>query len=74
LKSGARTSGRLLNQDTFTIQLLDANERLVSVSRSDVREMVFVKDSAMPSYRDSLSRDELADVVAYLVTLKGYRP
>jgi len=35
---------------------------------------VFVKDSAMPSYRDSLSRDELADVVAYLVTLKGYRP
>ena len=74
LKSGARTSGRLLNQDTFTIQLLDANERLVSVSRSDVREMVFLKDSAMPSYRDALSRDELADVVAYLVTLKGYRP
>ena len=74
LKSGARTSGRLLNQDSFTIQLLDVNERLVSVSRSDLREMVFVKDSAMPSYRDALSRDELADVVAYLVTLKGYRP
>jgi cytochrome c oxidase cbb3-type subunit III len=74
LKSGARTSGRLLNQDTFTIQLLDANERLVSVSRSDVRDLVFVKDSPMPLYRDTLSRDELADVVAYLVTLKGYRP
>jgi len=74
MKSGAKTSGRLLNQDTFTIQLLDVNERLVSVSRSDVRDLVFVKDSPMPSYRDTLSRDELADVVAYLVTLKGYRP
>jgi cytochrome c oxidase cbb3-type subunit 3 len=74
MKNGAKTSGRLLNQDTFTIQLLDVNERLLSVSRSDVRDLVFVKDSAMPSYRDTLSRDELADVVAYLVTLKGYRP
>lgn len=74
MKNGAKTSGRLLNQDTFSIQLLDVNERLVSVSRSDVRDLVFVKDSPMPSYRDTLSRDELADVVAYLVTLKGYRP
>ena len=74
MKNGVKTSGRLLNQDTFTIQLLDVNERLVSLSRSDVRDLVFVKDSPMPSYRDALSRDELADVVAYLVTLKGYRP
>ena len=74
MKNGAKMSGHLLNQDTFTIQLLDVNERLVSVSRSDVRDLVFVKDSPIPSYRDTLSRDELADVVAYLVTLKGYRP
>src|SRR5256885_1691696 len=41
MKNGAKMSGRLLNQDTFTIQLLDANKRLVSVSRSDVRDLVF---------------------------------
>jgi len=28
----------------------------------------------MPSYRDTLNADELGDVVAYLVTLKGLRP
>jgi putative heme-binding domain-containing protein len=73
-RSGSKISGRLLNQDTFTIQLLDSNERLVSLSRSDLRDVSFVKDSTMPSYRETLSPDELADIVAYLVTLKGLRP
>ena len=73
-RSGSKISGRLLNQDTFTIQLLDSNERLVSLSRSDLRDVSFVKDSTMPSYRETLSPDELADVVVYLVTLKGLRP
>ena len=73
-RSGAKISGRLLNQDTFTVQLLDSNERLVSLSRSDLRDVSFVKSSPMPSYRDKLTPDELNDVVAYLVTLKGLRP
>lgn len=71
---GAKISGRLLNQDTFSIQLLDSSERLVSLSRSDLRDVSFVKSSPMPSYRDKLTSDEIADVVAYLVTLKGLRP
>jgi putative heme-binding domain-containing protein len=73
-RSGAKISGRLLNQDTFTVQLLDSSERLVSLSRSDLRDVSFVKSSPMPSYRDKLTPDELNDVVAYLVTLKGFRP
>jgi len=73
-KRGVKISGRLLNQDTFTIQLLDANERLVSLSRSDLQDFVFVKNSPMPSYRDKLTPAELDDVVAYLVSLKGLRP
>ena len=73
-KRGVKISGRLLNQDTFTIQLLDANERLVSLSRSDLQEVVFVKNSPMPSYRDKLTPAERDDVVAYLVSLKGLRP
>ena len=73
-RSGAKISGRLLNQDTFTIQLLDSNERLVSLSRAELRDVTFVKESAMPSYRETLTPGELGDVVAYLVTLKGFRP
>jgi putative heme-binding domain-containing protein len=73
-KSGARISGRLLNQDTFTIQLLDSTERLVSLSRSDLQDFTFVKNSPMPSYRDTLTAEEINDVVAHLVSLKGFRP
>ena len=73
-RRGATVSGRLLNQDTFTIQLLDSNERLVSLSRSDLQNFTFLKESPMPSYRDKLTAAELDDLVAYLMTLKGLRP
>jgi len=68
---GETITGRLLNVDTFTVQILDSKERLLSLQRSDLRESGFVKDSPMPSYRDKLSSQELADIVAYLATLKG---
>jgi len=70
-KQGTTVTGRLLNVDTFTVQILDSNEKLVSLSRSDLRESGFVERSPMPSFRDKLSSQELADVVAYLSTLKG---
>jgi len=69
-RDGRTITGRLLNQDTFTVQLRDSNERLASFSKSDLREFGFVS-SPMPSYRDKLTAQELADVVSYLATLKG---
>jgi putative heme-binding domain-containing protein len=73
-KRGDKIAGRLLNQDTFTVQLLDANERLVSLSRADLKDFTYLKNSPMPSYRDKLTPGELDDLVAYLVSLKGFRP
>jgi hypothetical protein len=74
MKDGSKISGHLLNQDTFTIQVLDTRERLVSVSRADVRDVTFVKESPMPSSRGKLTADEVNDLVAYLISLKGLRP
>jgi putative heme-binding domain-containing protein len=70
-KQGETITGRLLNIDTFTVQILDSKERLVSLQRSDLRESGFVADSPMPSYRTKLTAQELADVVTYLGSLKG---
>ena len=70
-KDGATITGRLLNQDTFTVQLIDSNERLVSLTKANLREYGFAKSSPMPSVRDKLSMQEVDDVVGYLVTLKG---
>src|SRR6266436_9039242 len=63
-------TGRLLNQDTFTVQLIDSMERLRSLERSKLREYVFLDKSPMPSYQSKFSAREVADVVSYLVSLK----
>lgn len=70
-KNGTTTTGRLLNQDTFTVQLLDSTEHLKSFSRTDLREFTILNNSPMPSYKDKLSSQELADVVSYLASLKA---
>lgn len=70
-KDGTTVTGRLLNIDTFTIQLLDSSENLRSFSRADLRESTVLDKSSMPSYKNKLSPQELADVVSYLASLKG---
>jgi len=73
-RDGARITGRLLNQDSFSIQLIDSGERLVSLAKSNLREFAFMRTSPMPAYRDTLTADELGDLVSYLVSLKEIRP
>jgi cytochrome c oxidase cbb3-type subunit III len=69
MKDGSTLVARLLNQDTFALQVFDFKEKLQSISRSNVKNVEF--KSPMPSYRDRLSSQELADLLSYLVTLKG---
>src|SRR5262245_24733050 len=71
LRDGTAITGRRLNEDTYTVQLLDDRERLISVAKADLREYTIQTTSPMPSYRTTLSQEELSDLVAYLVSLKG---
>lgn len=71
-KDGAAIDGTLLNEDKYSIQLLDTTDRLISVKRADLREFAIAVDkSPMPSYKDKLSHQELSDLVSYLGSLKG---
>ena len=70
---GAAITGRLLNQDTFSIQLIASDERLISLSKSTLREWSFLEKSPMPSYREKLNAEEMTDLTKYLVSLKGSR-
>jgi putative heme-binding domain-containing protein len=72
-RDGRAVTGRRLNEDTYTVQLIDEQERLVSLTKADLREYDVIEEPLMPSYKDVLSPEEVSDVVAYLLTLKGLR-
>lgn len=72
-KDGKVVNGRRLNEDTFTVQLLSDQEQLVSLTKADLKEYTILTTSPMPSYKTQLSEGEVADVLAYLLSLKGRR-
>jgi putative heme-binding domain-containing protein len=70
-KDGKVVSGRRLNEDTYSVQLIDEQERLVSLTKDDLKEYTVAKTASMPAYKNTLSATEISDVVAYLLSLKG---
>jgi putative heme-binding domain-containing protein len=72
-KDGTTVTGRLLNQDTFSVQLMNSKEELKAYSRSNLREVTILDKGLMPSYKDKLTPTQIADIVSYLASLKGGR-
>jgi putative heme-binding domain-containing protein len=70
MKDRTISRGRRLNEDTFTVQVLDEKERLLSIAKRDVEVFEVSPKSSMPGFADRLTADEIADVVAYLLTLR----
>jgi putative heme-binding domain-containing protein len=70
-KDGTVINGRRLNEDTYSVQLIDERERLQSILKADVRDYTISKTSPMPSYKDTLNSTEIADLLGYLLSLKG---
>jgi putative heme-binding domain-containing protein len=73
-REGKVVIGRRLNEDTHTVQIIDEHERLVSLTKADLRQYEPLAGSLMPSYAGTLTAGELADVLAYLLSLKGHMP
>jgi putative heme-binding domain-containing protein len=70
-KDGSVVNGRRLNEDTYSIQVIDDKERLHSILKADLKEFTISTRSPMPSYKDTLNSGEIADVLGYLQSLKG---
>lgn len=71
LKDGTTVRGRLLNHDGLSVQLLDQKEQLRSFQKPEMRGYTILTKGLMPSFESRLSAAQLADVVAYLSSLKG---
>jgi 3,4-dihydroxy-2-butanone 4-phosphate synthase len=69
-KDGKSINGRRLNEDTYTVQLIDEQEHLVSLTKADLREFTVLKTTTMPSYKDKFSDDEIKALVAYIRAFK----
>jgi putative heme-binding domain-containing protein len=70
-KDGAATTGRLLNQDALSVQIISTKDELRSFPRADLREYTILTSGLMPSVSGKLTDAQIADVVAYLETLKN---
>ena len=70
-KQGTTITGRLLNQDAFSVQLITPKEELKTYMRSALRESAIVDKGLMPSVQGTLSDQQIADIVAYLASLKA---
>jgi len=69
--NGTIYSGIKMNEDTYTIQMIDVNENLHSLAKKDLRSLVIEKrKSFMPSFAGVFADSELDDLVAYLYSLE----
>ena len=68
---GRTIRGRRLNEDTFNVLMITTAEELVSLDKTSLRDYTIHLESEMPDYGERFSEEEIADLVAYLLTLKG---
>ncbi len=70
--AGQTIQGIRLNEDSFTIQIMDASGRSYSFHKLDLRGLQKLPgESPMPSFKNLLSDADLDDLVAYLATARG---
>jgi cytochrome c oxidase cbb3-type subunit 3 len=68
--SGVKYSGRIRNEDNFSIQLQALDGAFHLLLKSDLTRLDYASQSLMPSdYRSVLKPDELNDLIGYLMTL-----
>jgi putative heme-binding domain-containing protein len=65
---GKEIKGVALNEDQFTVQMMDANEQIHLLEKDKLRSFKKSRESMMPKYDASvLSDKDLDDIIAYLI-------
>jgi len=65
---GTKLVGTLLNEDSFTLQMIDTREKIHSFEKDKLRSLEKSRESLMPIYDQKMLTDEnLQDLIAYLL-------
>jgi len=69
---GKEVKGVTLNEDSFTVQIMDTSEQIHLLEKNRLRSFEKSRQSTMPKYgTDILSDKDLADIVAYLASVEA---
>ena len=70
-KDGTTVTGKLLNQDAISVQMMNPKEELKTYLRANIRDYTIIDKGLMPSVEGKLNAQQVADIVSYLGSLKG---
>jgi putative heme-binding domain-containing protein len=69
-KDGQKFRGVTLNEDQFTLQMMDMSEHIHLFNKEELRSFQVSRQSLMPAYEPSmLSEEEVRDIIAYLTSV-----
>ena len=68
-RDGTLVEGLRMNEGTYSLRILDAEDNLWSFLKRDLRRSERIETSSMPAYAGTLTEGELEDIVAYLYGL-----
>ena len=68
-KNGEAFYGRRLNEDTYSVQIIDSQERLISLNKAELVQYEVRKE--LTHQPTTLSDEEVADLVAFMLSLRG---
>jgi putative heme-binding domain-containing protein len=70
LEDGSIVEGTRMDEDSFSVRLLDAEEHLRAFRKDAVKSYERLETSTMPGYDGALDARQLDDLVAYLYSLR----
>jgi putative heme-binding domain-containing protein len=74
-QSGSAVVGVKKNEDLFSVQIMDARERIQGYDKSSLKDLQNNPRSAMPAFGSNrISENDLDDLIRYLQTLRGFDP
>ena len=71
-RDGKQVGGLLMNQDSYSVQVIGDDDSLHLIDRADIRTMTISPKSRMPTdYDKRLSKDEFRNLLAFLTQLSS---
>lgn len=67
---GATHAGFIMNQDTYTVQILDFAVGLRAFQRNGFKDFGIDRSSIMPAFEGRIGEEDLNDLVIYLLSLR----